>query len=127
MPIMNECVAPGSVLAEKQDDDFSDPLIGLQVERFRAYVRVFADRFESSSSEAVFETAEYLCEWSRNLQNRMFGRTTTREVERITQLFDAAANEIDRQLVLVTDHVLRERVEAFRDHIRNRTRLVLVR
>jgi hypothetical protein len=106
-------VRPSSVL----DRVWSDPQVGSDVALFEEYVSRNCD----GSSVRVEEVSEYLCEWSRGLFNRAFGRTTPAEFEHITGMFVRTADAIQKLARNVHDPEELARIEAFALHIRNRT------
>lgn len=116
---------PPTVKIER--DEWSDPLIALQVESFIDYVNE-ANRSHLASIEDVEVLAEYLCEWSRNLLNRMFGRTTHDEVVQVQSVFEFAADAVDRwALNFPQSNTDRKKTDAFSKHIRERTGVRFVR
>lgn len=107
-------------------DDWSDPLIAMQVSSFRDYVANAVQSGHTNTAEKVEKTAEYLCEWSRNLLNRMFGRTTGSELVLVQQLFESAANSVDQWASKFPDAPQQPKIRAYSEHIRERTGLKLV-
>lgn len=96
---------------------WSDPQVGSDVALFERYV----DCHCNTSADSLEDVAEYLCEWSRGLFNRAFGRTTPAEFEHITGMFVRTADAIQKLAKSVHEPEELARIEAFALHIRNRT------
>jgi hypothetical protein len=107
-------------------EDWSDPLLAMQVKSFIDYVRSAQARGAASAVEELEKTAEYLCEWSRNLLNRMFGRTTNSELCQVQQVFETTADLVDGWAAEFPNAPQTLRIKAYSQHIRDRTGLRLV-
>lgn len=101
---------------------WSDPLVGLQVCKFHEYVQALERTFPTP--EECVGKSEYLCDWSRVLLNRAFGRTSAKEWELLTELFAGTADLIDGWSERVGDADQRSRSMSYASHIRQRTGLV---
>jgi hypothetical protein len=97
---------------------WDDPLIKLQVEEFRKFV----DKIDSVGVQPAqaFEIAERLCEWSRSILNRTFGRINRSQVAELNQLFERTSVLIHGWDVnnLSQDQV--SRIGIFAENIRKR-------
>lgn len=100
--------------------NWSDPLIGLQFEQFQTYL-IDLQQNDFNDNDDVEVAAEYLCEWSRNLLNRSFGRTTQQEINQLSELFDIAATLIIEKSNESSSNS--KKIKAYVDHIRQRTGL----
>ena len=107
-------------------DDWSDPLLAMQVQSFIDYVQSAQARGAASAVEELEKTSEYLCEWSRNLLNRMFGRTTHSELCQVQQVFEMTADLVDGWAAEFPNAPQTLRIKAYSQHIRDRTGLRLV-
>ncbi len=107
-------------------DDWSDPLIAMQVNSFLEYVLSAEPSGRVAAADSLEKTSEYLCEWSRNLLNRMFGRTTSSELIQVQKIFEFTANLVDRWAAKFPDARQQPRINAYSRHIRERTGLKLV-
>lgn len=72
--------------------EWSDPLIGIQFKDFQKYVRLLEGN--TLSAKKVTQAVDYLCEWSKGLLNRTFGRTTDAEKARIQALFTESSQKL---------------------------------
>jgi hypothetical protein len=104
---------------DRISEKWSDPLVGLQVDEFRKYVN--ARHRVGVAAHEVADAAELLCEWSRTLLSRTFGRTTSTELNRITALFAKTADQIDEWAGVVKDEDELTRIRTYSLHIRQRT------
>jgi hypothetical protein len=107
-------------------DDWSDPLIAMQVQSFIDYVQSAQSNGTVSAVEELEKTSEYLCEWSRNLLNRMFARTTHSELCQVQQVFETTADLVDGWAAEFPNAPQTLRIKAYSQHIRDRTGLRLV-
>ena len=106
-------------------DDWSDPLVGLQVNAFSSFVNQQIPLWNNKAApDGLVDVAEHLCEWSRNLLNRTFGRTTPLEMGAITEMFAKTADHIDQFSMDATDSEEKRRIQSFATHIRERTGMV---
>lgn len=104
---------------EPRNKGWSDPFVGRQFARFQEFLE---ERHEAlQEGENPVDVAEHLCEWSRNLLNRTFGRTTKEELCRISELFAQAAALIRRWKDPLPESG-REQCEVFASHIERRTK-----
>lgn len=107
-------------------DEWSDPLIAMQVNSFIDYVSGAQNAGGVKAVEAVEKTSEYLCEWSRNLLNKMFGRTTNGELCQVQQIFEFTADLVDNWAAEFPNAPQQPKINAYSRHIRERTGLKLV-
>lgn len=109
-----------SQTGEKTDvAKWSDPQIALQVDRFRRVVGAYVDA-QPSGTEAL-QAAEELCEWSRNLLNRTFGRTTPRDLMQLSEVFADTAAKVRLWIPRLSDEHSATQLKAFAKHIEERT------
>ncbi len=105
---------------ESEEVKWSDPLIGLQVAQFSSYLSEL--KIIKTSDTELVDISEYLCEWSRGLLNKTFGRTTQKELNQIFELFRNASEIIMNHASKINSNSNEYKtIEAYAEHIKQRT------
>jgi len=107
---------------------WSDPFVELQFQKFCRTLNEADPVIQQQLAEGkTQEHAEYilnltrdLCEWSRQLLNRGFGRTTPQEYSQIVHLFQDAAHQISDWATAVKDKKMRDLIGVYAQHIQSR-------
>lgn len=99
---------------------FSDPIVGLEFNAMAHYIEGF--RTQDIRIADIEKTAAYLCEWSKNLLNKTFGRTTAWECDQITALFRDTAVFILEQGQNINDFDTYQHICRYAEQIQSRSR-----
>lgn len=107
---------------------WSDPLVRLQVQKFRRKLAEYDAQIlqmrehglVAEHDHQVLSVARELCEWSRQLLNRAFGRTTRPEYLEILGLYREASKSVTCWASAVADKELRGRIHVYAKHIEGR-------
>jgi hypothetical protein len=99
-----------------------DPLLKLQLEELQRFLKK-VETSEEASPVKLRSLAEHICEWTRTILSRSFGRIGELEALELRDCFQLAATIIDELAApsaMSTED--RDAIVVYADHVRNRVR-----
>ena len=97
-----------------------DPLLKLQLDELQRFL-ISVQRVNETRPEKIRGLAEHICEWTRTILSRSFGRIAFEEALSLQQSFESAANTIadfGKGTQLSVDD--REAIAVYAEHVRDR-------